>query len=533
MDDLYQALKNADAAGDVESAKKIAAYIQSQQPQKTSLAQDAGNLLAGAVRGAGSIGATILTPYDLAVGNTKSWGNPERRQAIDSGLQQLGAQTDSGLYKTGKIGAEIAGTAGAGGLLGNAVGKVAPALGEAITSGGFSLGENAGSNALANALTRIGGGSINGGVSAGMVNPEESGTGLIIGGAMPASVKGTASAAEALANSLKVAPKFVSPEVRALAEKAKTLGIDVPVDRLLDSKPLNALAASLNYVPLSGRAATESNMAYQLNKALSKTFGQDTTNITKGLRDAADTLGQKFDDVLKNNNLKIDDQFVTDLANIESTAKKELGADALRPIQSQIDEILAKTQNGEIDGQAAYNIKKTLDRLGRGNGNEAYHANEMKKSLMEALNRSLGADKAAEFATVRKQYGNMLALENIAKNGAEGDISVARLANMKNINNGDLQELADIAAQFVKPREGMHGAAQRVGLGLGAGIAGGATGTLPLVGASMGGARLANALLNSDTARNILLNPSSKNKALANMLKNPALIAAPSVVAAD
>ena len=41
-----------------------------QQPKETSLLQDigqgAGNLLAGGVRGAGSIGATILAPYDMA-----------------------------------------------------------------------------------------------------------------------------------------------------------------------------------------------------------------------------------------------------------------------------------------------------------------------------------------------------------------------------------------------------------------------------------------------------------------------------------
>jgi hypothetical protein len=51
------------------------------------------------------------------------------------------------------------------------------------------------------------------------------------------------------------------------------------------------------------------------------------------------------------------------------------------------------------------------------------------------LNRSLGPDEAAAFAKVRQQYGNMLDLEGIAQNGAEGGVSIAKLANMKNINN--------------------------------------------------------------------------------------------------
>ena len=63
-----------------------------------------GNIAAGGVRGAGSIGATMLTPYDLLAGNTSSWGNPERRSAMDAGLQELGADPTSLAYKTGKLG---------------------------------------------------------------------------------------------------------------------------------------------------------------------------------------------------------------------------------------------------------------------------------------------------------------------------------------------------------------------------------------------------------------------------------------------
>ncbi len=55
---------------------------------RRSVAEKA-NLAAGAVRGASSIGATLLTPYDLLAGNTQSIGNPERRQAIEEGLRTI------------------------------------------------------------------------------------------------------------------------------------------------------------------------------------------------------------------------------------------------------------------------------------------------------------------------------------------------------------------------------------------------------------------------------------------------------------
>jgi len=157
------------------------------EPQKESgIGQDIGNLAAGALRGAGSIGATLLTPYDLIAGNTKSIGNPERRQAMDEGLQMMGAQPDSGLYKTGKIGGEIAGTAGVGGMLGKGVAALSQSpkavqLAQALQSGGLSANG-------ANMATRVGAGAATGAASAGLVDPDQAMTGAVIGGSLPAGV---------------------------------------------------------------------------------------------------------------------------------------------------------------------------------------------------------------------------------------------------------------------------------------------------------------------------------------------------------
>lgn len=157
-----------------------------------SVAQGAGNLVAGAVRGAGSIGATILAPYDMAKDalNGKGWSlesNRQRRADIDGGLQLMGADTDSGLYKTGKIVGEIAGTAGAGGVLANGVRAVsqaprAAAFANALQTGGMRAGATPGA---ANMLTRSAGGAVTGGAMAGMIDPESAGMGALIGGALP------------------------------------------------------------------------------------------------------------------------------------------------------------------------------------------------------------------------------------------------------------------------------------------------------------------------------------------------------------
>lgn len=144
----------------------------------------------GAIRGAGSIGATILSPLD-ALGVT-GMTNAERRTKMDEGLRSLfGADTDSLAYSGGKLGAEIAGTAGAGKLIGSMFGLV-PQLAKfapVVESGGFNLGNAATTSKMVNAALRTGGGAFTGGVTAGLINPEDIGMGAAIGGAMPGVVK--------------------------------------------------------------------------------------------------------------------------------------------------------------------------------------------------------------------------------------------------------------------------------------------------------------------------------------------------------
>jgi len=170
--------------------------------------QGAGNTLAGLVRGAGSIGATILAPWDVAKDAINGKGlslesNRQRRADMDAALQTMGAETDSFGYGAGKLTGEVLGTAGAGGALANGTrmglamaGKSVPAavdpLLSAISTGGFSTGSKVATGLspfLKDQGIRALGGAVSGGASTGLVNPEDAGAGLLIGGALPGIVK--------------------------------------------------------------------------------------------------------------------------------------------------------------------------------------------------------------------------------------------------------------------------------------------------------------------------------------------------------
>lgn len=172
------------------------AYL-GKSPSKNPVLQGIGNAVAGAVRGAGSIGATLVAPYDIAKDALSGKGlslesNRQRRAAMDGALGEMGAETESLMYQGGKLAGEVAGTAGAGGVVANTVARVAPsanALTNAIRTGGLvSNGTGMG--------TRTAGAAINGLVTAGLANPEDALSGALIGGAMPGGIKAAGTAGD-------------------------------------------------------------------------------------------------------------------------------------------------------------------------------------------------------------------------------------------------------------------------------------------------------------------------------------------------
>lgn len=460
------------------------------------VAQGVGDLVAGAIRGAGSIGATLLAPVDWAARKLNQ-GQPvnvggydivgqDRRAGMDEALKTMGANPESGLFQTGKIGAEIAGTMGAGGLAGQGVRAAAPsldALATALSTGGLRGG---------NLATRVAGGAGAGGLSAGMVDPEQALAGAGWGAAIP----GGLGALGALA------PK-VTEKAADLGRRALDMGIKVPYDRLANSPFLNRAIGSLEYVPGAGRATTMRDMQDQIQSAAAKTMGQAGPDMAEGVRAAKKELGSEFDRVIRGTDVVADSQLVADLQAASRKAVDELEPSQAKVVTSQIDQILSKAEGGSIQGQTAYNTKMKLDRISARPIVGPY-AREVRTSLMNALGRSLGPDEAAAFAKTRQQYGNMKDLEGLVKRGSEGDMSMARVGNLPQTTNKDLGEVADIASQFARGRESPHGLAQTALATIlsSAGLAGGGLGGLvgaPLAAAALG--RGVNSAMNSNMLR--------------------------------
>lgn len=364
------------------------------------------NAVAGAMRGAGSIGATLLWPIDkatdiikgdrgqnvtgLVTGKQPLSRNEERRLAIDAGLRELGADPDSTAYKVGKVGAEIAGTAGAGGLLANllrsgapAVAASAPRLVSAIESGGMRAGNipaNAGIvEKGGNMLARIAGGTITGGTAAGLVDPEYAVAGAVTGGALPPALSLLSKAGKAAGGLVR--PFYKGGQERIVGNTLREFATDPDAalinlrnsrEMIPGSQPTAVMSAGDE--GLAGLSRTLQSQSGQYAGELSARQAAQNAARTKAIEDVAGNTG------------KIS---LAEKARDEATAAMResvldsAGKLPAEPVISSIDRLIKKPDNagklaqqalnefrgriaqfapdGQIDARALYAIRKDIN----------------------------------------------------------------------------------------------------------------------------------------------------------------------------
>lgn len=288
------------------------------EPFAAKLGRAVRDTAAGAVRGAGSIGATIMAPVDAAarqLGIENEYiGRRDRREAMDSALQGLGADTDSLAYKGGKIGAEVAGTAGVGNVLAAplrvlaAAKGVAPAVaaganrfGNALASGGFRTGAPMTGSIGARAAdmgVRMAGGASTGAAAAGLIDPDDVALGAGVGAALPPVAKLAGAAGRAVGSLTKSGGRraAVNKLASEIGEGAipQTVG-DIQTYYPKGAESIPVSAAGVTQSPALARLEQGSRLRnspawYEFDQKQAKAVADNVMTATA----EADELGKRF-----------------------------------------------------------------------------------------------------------------------------------------------------------------------------------------------------------------------------------------------
>ncbi len=370
------------------------------------------NLIGGSVKGASNIGATALWPVDratdiiqgdrgptlsgLATGKQPLSRNEERRQEVTQALQGMGVDTDSGFFKGGQIGAEVAGTSGAPGLVAKGlraaplIGRYAAPVASAIESGGMSTGlaPTTFAGKAGNLLLRAGGGAAAGGLQVGMTDPSQAAAGAAIGGVAPLAIWSTGSLLQGVGRALR-GPE-VHPTLLASAANAQAAGYVLPPTQVRPSLG---------------------------NRLLEGTAGKLTTaqNASAANQEVTNRLAKQAIGAMELSDVGL--QAVRDRANAAYTALGNAGpmtADTV--FQQAVQKIGAGPAS--FAQQFPQAVSKDIDQLTQSyaatTGFDAQNGIEAIKRLREAQRAAMGPSATAEQKAYGKAQGKIAgALEDL------------------------------------------------------------------------------------------------------------------------
>jgi hypothetical protein len=459
------------------------------------------NAGAGAIRGAGSIGATILAPYDVARDALAGKGlslesNRQRREDMTEALGSMGADTDSLAFGAGKLGGEIAGTLGVGGALANAGARVLPAgaapLLDAVRTAGFSAGGVGGKAGIG---LRAAGGGITGAASAGLVNPEDAAMGAGIGAVAPSAVQLGGMVGRGVG-------RMAGPNIDnlALADAAiNKYKIPLGMADISGSNTTKAVRSVLNDAPFTGGIGARQRDAVQggFNRAIGETFGESAEKLTPEVLDVAKKrMGKEFDRIWSRNTLQFDADLFKKMQELRTSAGKLPQGDQAR-MMSWLDDFESRMvagPNGELimPGDVANRLQSKLrEQSTKATGFLADDLQNLRRSILDAFKRSVSADDAAALGKNMGQYKAFKTVEPLLT-GAEagvagravGDVPAALLPQAvrksygSNIANSPFSDLSQIGSQFVADRVARTGGSTRAAIqntALGAALMGAGT----------------------------------------------------------
>lgn len=406
---------------------------------------------------------TIGAPVDLLAAGMRELGLPVNNPV--GGSQSLNAAADwvaslpgkiaPGMFSDGKrltpeTTAEKA-IHGAGEAVGSAATTMLPAGALARSLPRGTLGQGLAETMAAQPAMQTASAAAGGAVSGATDNPY---LGLAAALAFPAAVGGAAR----VVSPMGPARTAAETERRRLVDVLREQGVPLTPGQTTGNRGIQIMESVMESLPGSGgmQRALNNRQREAFNRAVTATTGDPVPAFTQAERQArrAD-LGQTFERLASGTTVNLDQPFVTQLDDALTRYRQQLPPDVYRNVEQRLESLIgAATQPGnpQIPGDIYQRIRSSLSRQATNMGDrEAAGAlREMRNALDGAARRSLPADVAQEWDTVRRQWANLRTIENSMRNAdaAVGDIAPRALGQAVDTANrrGASRDLTDLAA---------------------------------------------------------------------------------------
>lgn len=222
-----------------------------------------------------------------------------------------------------------------------------------------------------------------------------------------------------------------SPQAAKAIERLRAEGIPIDLAEAAGSENLRAVRRFLTDNPISAAGMKKAEEARQaaFNRAALKTIGeQGEAAIPEVLSRADQRIGAVMDNIAKNTRVKVSGDLFDTMAKLESEVTMQLSPEEARPLLNQINNILNKVGDDEaIPGAVYQNARRLASNLAAKPGVSPL-ARELRESLDSALQRSASKADVDAIKLARKQYRNLMRVQESIGTTELGDISIPKLA---------------------------------------------------------------------------------------------------------
>lgn len=351
------------------------------------------------------------------------------------------------------------------GSLGNLTGQAAQTL---ALGGGLGAGAKALSltgRAVPYVQSALAGGAFAGSqpVAPGESRAVNAGLGTALGAA------GEAVPAGLRALSGKAVPAISLAKQDAIAT-AQKYGIPLHLSQVTDNRFLQSIGSAAKYLPFSGTTAADAAQRTAFNRALASTIGQSADDLTPSVLSAARAANSNgYNALFDRNTVKFQPQTLSRLGAIWKQAEQDIPPDQAKVVQNQITKYFdaAQANGGTIPGRLYQNVRQTVQKVEGQNSPSKYLVGQVRKTMQDAANQSIGPQDAAALQALNQQFGNIKILDKALGQAQGANYSVTpanlwRLSNTKFGASPEMTELAQLGQTVLKDPIQNSGTAQRM-----------------------------------------------------------------------
>lgn len=268
--------------------------------------------------------------------------------------------------------------------------------------------------------------------------------------------------------------RMFGPASMAAAKAGNKWNIPTRAAQNSDSKPIQIIDAVAQNLPFaSGVIAKAKDTTFgAFNRAVAKTFGEDTSKITPDMLGAAQQrVGGKIGEIAQRSTLALDPQFAREYAAVTQRANSQLVGDNLALANKWFDNVgkAIDPNTGTIQGTVYKALQSDIGKAAKGaTGTVRNVLGDLRDTLRSGMDRSIGSADAQAWNTANRQYFNLMQVADAAQQ-TPGALSPAQL--MLSVNRSqrgakfgggnDLAELAQWAKTHLPDAIPNSGTAQR------------------------------------------------------------------------